>query len=121
MTISVILVVGGWWIYSICKDNHRLKSDNALLSEQILAQQIVFTTYLKLTAVIHEVSQTNVREREQTVDDATEAKTVIKTIFVANDCAVASVPDGYIDELRRFQEGEVRVVNDSTNPVSSDR
>lgn len=99
----------------------KLKKDNVRLSGELLARQAVFDTHLKLTAVINEVSQINVSQRERTSKDTEKVKTVIKTVFVGNDCADASIPSDYTDELRRFRNGEVHTSNDTTNFGPSDR
>lgn len=99
----------------------KLKADNASLNDQLSAQQVVFDTHLKLTAVMNGISQINVSQREQTAKDTEEVKTVIKTVFVGNDCADAYVPSGYTDELRRFRNGEVYTGSGTTNATASDR
>ncbi|HEI8570812.1 TPA: DUF2570 family protein [Morganella morganii] len=99
----------------------KLKADNASLNDQLSAQQVVFDTHLKLTAVMNGISQINVSQREQTAKDTEEVKTVIKTVFVGNDCADAYVPSGYTDELRRFRDGEIHTGSSATNAASTDR
>lgn len=99
----------------------KLKADNASLNGQLSARQVVFDTHLKLTAVMNGISQSNVSQREQTAKDTEEVKTIIKTVFVGNNCADAYVPSGYTDELRRFRNGEVHTGNGTTNATTTDR
>lgn len=98
-----------------------LKAERDSLSDKLSAQQVVFDTHLKLTAVMNGISQINVSQREQTAKDTEEVKTVIKTVFVGNDCADAYVPSGYTDELRRFRDGEIHTGSSATNAASADR
>ncbi len=116
--ISVMVAIGfGWQATRIDK----LKSERDSLSEQLSAQQVVFDAHLKITAVMNGILQINVSQREQTAKDTEEVKTVIKTVFVGNDCADAYVPSGYTDELRRFRNGEIHTGSSATNAASTDR
>ncbi|HCM64772.1 MAG TPA: hypothetical protein DIT05_19865 [Morganella sp. (in: Bacteria)] len=116
--IVMMMAVGvGWQETRIDK----LKGERDSLSKKLSAQQAIFDTHLKLTAVMNGISQINVSQREQTAKDTEEVKTVIKTVFVGNDCADAYVPSGYTDELRRFRDGEIHTGSGATNAASTDR
>lgn len=116
--IVMMMAVGvGWQATRIDK----LKGEWDSLSEKLSAQQSIFDTHLKLTAVMNGISQINISQREQTEKDTEKVKTVIKTVFVGNDCADAYVPSGYTDELRRFRNGEIHTGSGTTNTTTSDR
>lgn len=115
--VLMMVTTVGWQATRIDK----LKGERDSLSEKLSAQQAIFDTHLKLTAVMNGISQINISQREQTGKDTEKVKTVIKTVFVGNDCADAYVPSGYTDELRRFRNGEIHTGSSAANATSTDR